>query len=240
MEVRAYWAILRRRWAVPTLLPLLVALFSVAQLRPWQPPAPSFSATVRMLVGVLPIEGAGATDYDPRYYAWMTSEYLVDDFTEVLTSELFAEAVNARLQAEGISIPAGLIAAHANTGKQHRIIHLRFTWHDADALRAIALAAVDELEENAAHYFMQLGTPHAGVRLLDAPSVAPLGQSARQRVELPLRILLAVVAGIGFAFAREYLDDTVRDRMQLEEIGIPVLIEVPKRPFSLTGNRDKS
>ena len=237
MELRAYWAILRRRWVAPVLLPILVALFSAAQLRPWQAPAPSYSVTMRMLVGVLPLETADA--YDPRYYAWMTSEYLVDDFTEVLGTEMFANAVNARLTERGLDIPAGLIRAHANTGKQHRIIRLTFTWDDASALQAIADATVAELEQNAEAYFRQLGTHDAGVQVLDSPVVVRQGRSARARVEWPLRILLAVVAGVGVAFLREYLDDTVRRGEELEEMGLTVLVAVPRRGGSgLTAGRN--
>ena len=230
MELRAYWAILRRRWAAPVLLPVLVALFSAVQLRPWQAPAPSYNVSMRMLIGVLPLEDSdSARYYDPRYYAWMTSEYLVDDFTEVLGTEMFANAISARLTEQGLRIPPGLIRAQANTGKQHRIIRLSFSWDDATALQAIADATVAELEQNADAYFAQLGTQDAGVRVLDSPVVVPQGQSARARVELPLRILLALVVGIGAAFLREYVDDTVRRREELEEMGLPVLITVPRR-----------
>ena len=173
MELRSYWAILKRRWPAPVLIPLLVALFSAVQLRPWQAPAPSYSVTMRMLVGVLPLENADGAQYDPRYYAWMTSEYLVDDFTEVLTTQIFAQAINARLTENGLSIPSGLIQGQANTGQRHRIIRLSFTWHDPAELQAIADATVAELEENAAAYFSQLGTESAGISLLDSPTVAP-------------------------------------------------------------------
>ena len=227
MELRAYWAILRRRWAPPLLLPVLVAVFSGSQLRPWQEPPLTYAVTMRLLVGVLPIEEAYG--YDPRYYAWMTSEYLVDDFSEVLATEMFARAVNARLTEKGLSIPANLIQGHASTGEQHRIISITFTWHDSDELQAIADATVAELEQNAESYFAQLGTEDAGVHVLDSPAVFQQGQSARQRVEWPLRIVLAIIAGIGVAFLREYLDDTVRRREQLEEIGLTVLAAVPGR-----------
>ena len=116
MELRAYWAILRRRWAAPVLLPILVALFSAVQLRPWQAPAPSYSVSLRMLVGVLPLEGVDTAQYDPRYYAWMASEYLVDDFTEVLAAELFAKAVNARLAEQEDSHPGRIDPGN----RQHR------------------------------------------------------------------------------------------------------------------------
>lgn len=229
MELREYWSILRRRWAAPIILPVLVALFSAVQLRPWESPPPTYSASLRILVGVLPLEGVDEVEYDPRYYAWMTSEYLVDDFTEVLSSELFASALNTRLAAQDIEIPAGLLRASANTGQQHRIIRLTFNWHSAEELGSIGEAAVAELEENAAAYFAQLGTQGAGVQVMDSPTVVQVGPSARQRVEWPLRILLALIAGLGLAFLLEYLDDTVRRRNQLEEMGLPCLVAVPKQ-----------
>jgi len=229
MELREYWAILRRRWAALVLLPVLVALFSAVQLRPWEAPPPTYSASMRFLVGVLPLEGVDEVEYDPRYYAWMTSEYLVDDFTEVLASELFASALNTRLAEHGIVIPAGMLRASANTGQQHRIIRLTFNWHDAGDLQAIGDAAVAELKENAADYFAQLGTQGAGVQVMDPPTVVEVGPSVRQRVEWPMRILLALVAGIGVAFLREYLDDTVRRRNELEEMGLPCLVAIPKQ-----------
>ena len=109
MELREYWTIIRRRWWLPVVLALLTGLVSALQLRPWAPPAPTYSAGLRFLVGVLPAAEQDVTAYDPRYYGWLTSEYLVDDFTEVVRSGLFANKVSARLAANGIEVPAGVI-----------------------------------------------------------------------------------------------------------------------------------
>jgi capsular polysaccharide biosynthesis protein len=147
MELREYWAILRRRWWLPVVLVVLVGLLSLLQLQPWQPKAPNYSVSMRMLVGVLPAAEQDVTAYDPRYYAWLTSEYLVDDFTEVVRSQLFAENVSARLQAQNITVPPGVIQASAATGKLHRIISLSFSWgRDAAQLEAIAQAAAAEVD----------------------------------------------------------------------------------------------
>src|SRR5262245_31807790 len=121
MELRAYWEIIRRRWWIPIVLAALVAVISAAQLRPWQAPPLTYHATMRLLVGVLPAAGASQTDYDPRYYAWLTSEYLVDDFTEVVRSNLFAQGVSKRLADQQIQVPPGVIQGSAATGAQHRI-----------------------------------------------------------------------------------------------------------------------
>ena len=197
MEFRQYWDIFRRRWWIPFALMALVGLLSVIQQRPWQTPPPSYNASMRMLVGVLPAADADIAAYDPRYYAWLTSEYLVDDFTEVVRSDLFAQNVSERLSQQDITVPAGTIRGSAATGKQHRIITLSFAWPDAAELAAITDAAAAELTENAPLYFQQLGTDGAGITLLDAPSVTPAGRSLRDRLDLPLRLLIAFVVGLG-------------------------------------------
>jgi len=229
MEIRQIWQIIRRRWRLPVLLTVLVGLFSLLQMRPWQPAPPSYSASLRMLVGVLPAAEADRTAYDPRYYAWLTSEYLVDDFTEVVRSDLFARNVSARLAEQALQVPPGVIRGSAATGKQHRIITLSFTWGDAGELATIAQAAADELTENAPFYFKQLGTDGAGISLLDAPSVAAVGPGLRDRLELALRLLLALFAGLGLAFLLDYLDTSIRSRAELEEMGYHILGEIPKR-----------
>ncbi len=228
MELREYGQILARRWWIPVVLTLLVALISAWQLRPWQTPPPTYTASLRMLVGVLPLADADVAQYDPRYYAWLTSEYLVDDFTEVVRSGLFTAAVNRRLAAQGVAIPAGLINGSATTGKQHRVIRLSLNWGDAEQLGQIAAAAAAELTEKSADYFQQLGTPEAVITVLDEPVVMAVGPDLRRRLEFPLRVILGLVAGIGLVFVLEYLDTSVRRTRDLEGIGLPVVTIVPK------------
>lgn len=234
MELREYWQILRRRWSIPVILTLTVALLSAIQLRPWEADPPQFGANMRLLVGVMPAADADVTAYDPRYYAWLTSEYLVDDFTEVVRSQLFAQNVSDRLHAgaengtPGLEIPAGVIRGSAVTGRQHRIISLELTWGDPAQLAEMAAAAAAELVENAPAYFEQMGTNNADVTLLDPPSVYTVGPSLRTRLEWPLRMGLALIAGIGIAFLLEYLDTSVRTRRHLEELGLTILGEIPR------------
>ena len=227
MELRVYWDILQRRWWLPLGLAALVALISAVQLRPWQTPPPSYSASMRLLVGVLPATD-GATAYDPRYYAWLTSEYLVDDFTEVVRSGLFARAVSERLADQNITVPPGMIQGSAATGQQHRIITLNFSWGDAEELTAIANAAATELQENATRYFQQLGTENAGITLLDGPAVGPVGRGLRDRLEWPLRVGLGLLLGIGLVFLLDYLDTSIRNRQEVEALGLRLLGEIPK------------
>ncbi len=229
MELWSYWRILRRRWWLPVVLTLLVALLSALQLRPWQTPPPTYSASMRLLIGVLPVTDADLTAYDARFYAWQTSEYLVDDFTEVVSSSLFAQHVRERLTAEGIDIPPGAIRGNSATGRLHRILTLTINWPDQAELSAITTAVVAELVENSSFYFAQLGTENTIITVLDQPTISAVGQSLRSRTEWPLRVLLALLVGIGLVFLLDYLDTSIRNSQDLEKMGVAVMGAIPKQ-----------
>jgi len=100
---------------------------------------------------------------------------------------------------------------------------------DEAQLRQIADATAVELAENAPAYFQQLGTAGAGVTLIDGPTVSTVGPSVRDQIELPLRILLGVIVGIGLVFLLHYLDTSVREAADLEALGLPVLGRIPRK-----------
>ena len=84
--------------------------------------------------------------------------------------------------------------------------------------------------ENSIKYFPQSSETNTTITLIDTtgPFLAN-PPSLRQRLDLPIRLILALAAGIGLTFLLDYLDDSVRDRAELEAMGITVLAEVPKK-----------
>jgi hypothetical protein len=82
--------------------------------------------------------------------------------------------------------------------------------------------------ENAVGYFRQLGTDGAGVTLIDGPDVGAAVPGLRSRLELPLRLLLGFLVGVGLSFFLDYLDTSVRNRRELEAMGLPTIGEIPR------------
>jgi capsular polysaccharide biosynthesis protein len=228
MELHAYWRILRRRWWLPIGLTVLVALLTLALQQPWQERGQTYQATMRFNVGLQPERIPGIYTYD-RYYAMLTSEYLVDDLGEILRSQLFAGAVSERLADQGISVPTGAIGASTQPGKLHRILTVTVHWPNPEQIGPIADAVAATLSERSAEFFGQFSAEEADIRLIDPPSVGAVGRPAREQLDFPLRVLLALAAGIGLAFLFDYLDRSVRDRADLEQLGLRVLGEVPRR-----------
>ncbi len=227
MELRAYWRIVRRRWWLPAGLTVAVLVFILIVSRPWQPRPAVFRATMRFNVGVQPERIPGVYTFD-RYYTMMASEYLVDDLSEVVRSSVFAAAVSRRLAYQGIVVPADAIGASTQPGKLHRIFTVSVTWGDEAQLRAIAEAVVATLTQSSADFFAQFNAAEADIRLIDAPAIQRVGRPLREQLDLPLRVALALAAGVALAFLWDYLDDSVRDRADLERLGLAILGEIPR------------
>lgn len=228
MELRQYWHIVWKRvWIIVALL--VVVLIGSLALRPQA--APLYQATMRFLVGVAPEICSGNYYCYDRYYTWLSSEYLADDLSEVVKYSAFADDVSAYLAQGGepITVSPGAIQGSTVAEKQHRILTLRITWGNADELAAIANAAAEVLPQNGPGYFAPVGIDRARFTLIGRPVVVPVGQSLRERLDLPIRLFLALLAGIALAFLLDYLDDTVRDQADLEAMGITVLGEIPRR-----------
>ncbi|MEA3408092.1 MAG: hypothetical protein U9R48_08440 [Chloroflexota bacterium] len=220
MELRRYWCIVRRRlWIIIVLL--TVSALSYLLFTP--PRTASYTVSMRFLVGLKPEQKPQVYTYD-RYYTWLTAEYLIDDLAEVVKSHGFAQDVAAL---SGISVPPGAIQGATASGKLHRILTVNVTWADQKQLKAIGEAVVDALNDRADDYFAQFGGERAVISVIDPPQVQSVGPSLRQRIDLPLRLLLAGGLGIALTFFLDYVDDSIRHRDDLEELGIPVLGEIP-------------
>lgn len=230
MEIRNYIAILWRRGWLVAGLPALVLVFSL--LRPAPQPAPGYVANMRFSVGVTPQAPSPSVYTYDRYYSWLTAEYLADDLTQVVRSREVADAVAAEAARAGLKVDISpeAIQGSAGAGKLHRILTVSLSWGDRDQLQVLADALATVLSQGKTAYFDQFrkaGTP-VELHLIDPPSIGQAGVSLRSRMEMPLRLILALVAGLALAFFVEYLDDSVHGPDDLEAQGLPVFGAIPR------------
>ncbi len=225
MELREYARILWRYLWIIVALPVVVGAGSWI-LRPR--PAPVYQAGVRFTIGVNALPADKVTGYDPILTAYQASEYIRDDFVEVVQSDSFADDVNAQLAKMGVT---GVTVRKGNLSgaveKQRRLMSLTVTWNDPAQAQQVAEAAVKNLAENNGKYFAQLGSTAAMVTVIDKPVVNRVGGSLRDQLDIPIRVVLALLAGIALAFVLEYLDTTVRDAREVEALGLTVVGEIP-------------
>ena len=226
MELRLYWAVIRRWWWIPVLTVLLVAVLSLVGARPWQPKAQAFTTSLSFSIGLKPENPA---DGEENYYTALASEYLIDDLAEVVRGSEFAGAVSQRLQAQGITIPPGALQGSTQAGKLHRIMTVGMTWGNPDELSAIADAVILTIQEEAPTFMPRLFAQNGAAYLVNRGGVAAVGTGLRQQLEFPLKLLIALAAGIALAFLVDYLDDRIRGREDVERLGLSVVGEIPKR-----------
>ena len=225
MELRTYWNLLRRRWLL-VLIPAVIVL--AIGLLTYRPPAPLYNVGVRFIAGQQPTIGSDTSD-EERNNAWTASEYLANSLTDWVRTGHFAAAVSEELAAQGIDVPPAAIVAGAAADNARSTITLSFTYPDPAVLASIMDAAITVLKERNHEALPQLGGKPAEVVALDPAIVNQLPAGLRARLELPLRILLALAAGVGLALLVEYLDPTLHSRREVEGMGLSVLGEIPKK-----------
>lgn len=219
MELIHYWRIVRRRW---WLVAALVAIALLASLITYDRPDTVYQASMRFAIGVEGQEPVAAVSGEGRSDAWLASEYLADDLSEVLKGGDFAARIGQRV---GLPVPAGAIFA----SREHRIMTVTITWGNRDEVQAIAEAVAAEVENVGTDYFPQLAGVDARAVLIDGPGIGEVGPGLRDRLDLPIRLLIALVAGIALAFLWDYLDDSLRSRAEVEALGVPLLAEIPRQ-----------
>lgn len=222
MELREYWQAIRRRWVLALIPALIVLLVGLATYRP-APPA--YNAGVRFIVGQPP--APGATD-EGRYYNWLTSEYIVNGLNDWVRGGNFAQAVSDHLAAQGFSVPPGAIQGGVAADNARSMLTFSLNGNDPAILEQTMNSAITVLTEQNAQALPQLGGETAVLVQLDQPIVNQIPGGIRSQLDLPLRIALALAAGIGLALLAHYLDPTIRERRELEQMGLAVLGEIPK------------
>jgi capsular polysaccharide biosynthesis protein len=223
MELRDYFSIARRWWWLIVLPAVVAGLYGAAT---YHRPAPTYSATLRYTASQ-PGSLVNSPGYDPNYYRWLTSEYIVTALRSWVQTGSFAEAVSAELTAKGQSVPAEALRGALGADNARSILVVSLNWGDASQVPPIFDAITTVLQNENGGVFPQLGGLAAVVQPLDPPGVVPLAPSLRARLDLPLKVALGLAVGVGLALLAHYLDPFVRDRRDLDRLGLPVAGEIP-------------
>lgn len=225
MELLDYLRLARRWWWLILVPPLVVGAYGLATYRA---PGLTYAGAVRYMVGQP--AGLGATSgYDPNYYRWLTSEYIASGIKDWARSEAFARAVSTELAARGLDVPASAVRGALAADNVRSLLTLYVTWPDPAQAVTLLDAGTAVLQAQNADVFPQLGGLAAEVVPLDAAGVGPIRPGLRSQLDLPLKVALALAVGVGLALGAHYFDPFVRDRRELETLGLGVLGEIPRK-----------
>ncbi|MBE2221967.1 MAG: hypothetical protein IAF02_10520 [Anaerolineae bacterium] len=225
MELRRYWQILKRRWLLILIPVVVVAVLTIAT---YQKPPTYYNVGMHYLVSQTPSSEAAHAD-EQRYYNWLTSEYIVNGLTDWVKGGEFATAVSLKLAENGYDIPPGAIQGNLAADNVRSKLEISLNNPDPKALAAMMDVVTIVVQEQNADALPQLGGETAVVVPLSEPVVNQISPGIRSQLDLPVRILVALMAGIGLALLVEYIDPTIRESRELEAIGLEILGEIPKK-----------
>lgn len=232
MQLRQYIAILQRFWVVIVVLPSIVAGGSFILQRK-QPPR--YTSVGRIIVTQTPHKKTEVLPFPDLnlIHSWQSSEYILDDVPQIISSIALAEDVSAWLKSQGHHIAPTTIRASLAGEKFHRSITITSNTENPELAQKVVEGAIKSLQTHGLKYWNRQPDTGTGLRVavLDPPSDAMQISNKRTLVRnVGLRSILACAAAIGLAFLLHYLDDTVRDPHQIETyLGLHVLGTIPKK-----------
>ncbi len=222
MELRFYFIPLRRWWWLVLLPTLVVGGIGLAT---YQRPAITYGTTVRFTASLPPT--LQSNGFDPNYYSWLTSEYIVGSLADWIKTGAFAQAVSDELAARGKTIPPAAIQGALASDYVRSQLVLFVNAGNPDDAQAIAEAAIKVLQTRNANAFPQLGGVNALVTPLDSPNVGAAPPGLRSMLDLPIRLGLGLAVGLALAYLAHYLDPFIRAKSDIELLGLKVLGEIP-------------
>ncbi|MBZ0292271.1 MAG: hypothetical protein K8L99_06855 [Anaerolineae bacterium] len=224
MELRTVLRILLRRWWLIAIPLLIVAAFVVPDLLSQEAVSSNYVTTIHYSAAQQP-EAMPPRDGDFQDI-WLASEYTVNAMTSWALTESFRAEIVQQAAAQNVDVNAALLGIAADN--QRSVGQLTFSYPDAEALSAIVNAAIEVLKTQNLAYFPQMGNAPADVTILDTPVIVPAPPPLANRFAPFIRLGLGLIAGIGLALLAHYLDPFVRSKEDIETLGLPVIVTLPR------------
>ncbi len=229
MDLWQYFNILRRSWWLVLGLPVLVGLLTVLL---WLFGPASYEARVAVLVTQQPLAtnepNVTLPDYN-NFNSWAASEYVVDDLLQIVGTRRFALDITAWIkQNHNVDLDPLTVQEGLDAERKHRTLFLEVVVSQPDHALWIADGAVAMLEEKGLAYWNRNDTGELDVSLLERPEEAErVGGVIGLVLDLVIRMLLALLLAIGLAFLLHYLDRSIRQRNDVEALGLEVIGTIP-------------
>ena len=227
MELHLMWKVLQRRWwlvAIPSVAALAYATYGVIQ----SPPRSDYSTEIRFVAAPPPEVVDSELGYeDTLYFPWKTGEFVIDGLSGWVPSTSFAEEVSLVLESEDIFIPPDALYGSFAADNERSVMTVYINWPNT-RLEDIAYAAIEVMRVRHVDYFPQVGEQGAVVRALDEVVVRRQPPSIGAWLDPIIRFGLGLALGLALALGVDYIDPTVRDRQEVEALGLTVLAEIPR------------
>lgn len=217
MQLREYWAVLRRSWRVVLLAGLVGAAgaYAYSKLE-----TPIYRSSAR--VYVMPVK--------PDFGNVMFIQNVVRQYSQILIADRFLASVSEQLQ---LDLPIEVLRKKIATSGTSDDLVIQVDVDDEDPGRAQAVArqlAKTFMQDQEARMKDVSKDNRIEVRTYDEPT-PPILLRPKTRVNVAAGLMLGLLIGALCAFALEYLDDTIKSSEDVERyVALPVMGSIPTIP----------
>jgi capsular polysaccharide biosynthesis protein len=216
-----FWAVVRRRWPVLVILPLLALLLAGYN---YLHAAKSYIAVGEATVTSIAPQPPTPQGYD-NYYRALASEAASDDLVRLVVGSRFTDAVAKRLQAKGLHYSPDEVQSAITASRVFRALTVNATTHDPARSVAIEQAALEELAANAPSYFPERPVE---VSIINFPTSA-MAKSLKAGIVAAGTLLAGIVLAAVIALLVDLFDTRLHDRREIEDqLGLPVVGTIPR------------
>lgn len=258
MELRQYWNVVwKRKWLVAAIVGLTALFSAYLFLTGGRTYDADMHFTMRQESSYTQTSNLPFFNFDD-YYRWISAEYLVDDYTQLIESDSYGNSVidamkeqlaagkydtvtssdgklkmdTGKLKEQLDKIKPEDIIAYTGADRRHRELRVFVQAPSRDLAIAILDATGIVFTNNRLKPVENRGT------ITDKPILAQIDEpklddikssSSRDLTSAIVRVIMGLAGAIALAFLLEYLDNSVRDERDAKRVlDLPVLGAIPR------------
>ncbi|MCA1668785.1 MAG: hypothetical protein LC793_15590 [Thermomicrobia bacterium] len=216
-----FWAVVRRRWPVLVILPLLALVLAGYN---YTHAAKSYIAVGETTVTSIAPQPPVPQGYD-NYYRELASEAATDDLVRVIPGSRFAGDVVKRLMEKGFNYSADEVQKSLTASRVFRALTINATTSDPNRSVTIEQAALEALVANAPSYFPNRPVE---VSIINFPTKAA-AKSLKTGVLAAGTVIAGLLLAAVIALLVDLFDTRLHDRREIEDqLGLPVVGTIPR------------
>lgn len=207
--------IIKKRWR-PVVFTMLILTIVVAIMSFFIIP-PKYEANTKVFIGKENSGDRNYNDNDVQMYQKLLKTYAEVIMTNDLIENSLKEK-NIDLESEKI-LKSLIVTPRADT----QILEIKYRNKDKVLARDVVDSITDEFIKTSKELI-----PNGTVKIVESVKIPKKSVSPNKKVNISIAFILGIIIGTGIAFLLEYLDNTFKDKEDLEKmLGLAVIGIIP-------------
>jgi len=179
---------------------------------------PVYEASTKVFIGKEESDDAAYNSSDINMYQQLLQTYA----QAIKTKDLVNRAISG-LSYDELEASSVVDALTVNPISSTQILEIKYKSKDAEEAKDVLKGITDEFIVTAKEL-----VPNGNVRVIEEVELPEEPVSPNKKINIAIAFLLGLMISVGLVFLLEYLDNTYKNKDQLEkDLGIPVLGAIP-------------